>query len=937
MRVIILLAVFGLLISGFGSIGLTDAGSVSAPPFFSDGRGNRWTDEFNNGSYIATMAKGDHALNGPEFELANGTIFPGLVRGLNIVDPNTIALWHFDEGSGTKVNDSSSNSKHGTMYNMNSADWVNGIDGSALDFDGTNDYVKVPWSSVLNPSRITVEAWIYPHTLPGQFDSKGFIVHKRVGYYMMIGQFTIETPSVKHANAQSLVKKNQWQYLVGTYDGSNVRLYLDGKNIATTASSTGMTHYNNPLFIGCFDGGSYLSYPYDGLIDEVKLSDKALSATQIRANYHSYYAWKNGYRNTDVFLISNAITVPQNHYWKDLNISKVCPPGSGITVSILDAKNNRYIPGFVNMSGSNLKISGIDPIEYPSIRLRANFTSMDAAYPELDSWSVSWRENISPGIDHVAVPEIVVRTEASHLTIAVSDPDQFEGDLKVSVLSSSRKHPEWDKYAIGGIMYDDKNGTFNVSFSPEENFDLGPYSFRIRVTDHLGASMVLDMMNATLVYSERKLNLTLMQMGTDVTRNIYTNLTLEPNLDGPLEEVNLTIDILFNGTEVDWFTEPALVQGRWEFRIRPPIEADLGWYDISLQVESINFFPFTLFLENSFEILNRLPAIGEIPTIKLQEDDEPGSLIDLTDLIDDVESPRGQLELLLVGQSDPENLTVELIGSELFMVFLKENWYGDSTVSLSLGDDHDTVYRDIQLEVISVQDIPVIEPVPDLQVIEDTYLEYRFNGYDSDPEDRISFLLDLGDLRALIERPEDFMFDPYTGNLSLLVTNDMVGVHELNISIYDGKDWNWSVFKLDVINVNDPPVWERIGTTTVGSNEIVIELDQDSVKELELEGSDMDNEPEDLSFQILDGPGFGSIEGSILRLAPGPYDVGISIFVLNLSDGDCGVSLNLTVKVKNLPDHPVAVAEPVQGPVSDDEIIVLNGSGSSDPDPDEEL
>ena len=210
---------------------------------------NGWTDEFDNESQIFTKGKGDNALNGPAFELENGRLIPGLVRGMGVVDGNTIALWHFDEGSGTKVNDSSSNNKHGTMNNMNSADWVNGINGTALDFDGTNDYVKVPWSSVLNPSAITVEAWIYPHTLPGQFDSKGFIVHKRVGYYMMIGQFTIEAPSVKHANAQSLVKRNQWQYLVGTYDGSNVKLYLDSQNIATNPTTSGLSHYNNPLSI----------------------------------------------------------------------------------------------------------------------------------------------------------------------------------------------------------------------------------------------------------------------------------------------------------------------------------------------------------------------------------------------------------------------------------------------------------------------------------------------------------------------------------------------------------------------------------------------------------------------------------------------------------------------------------------------------------------
>ena len=74
-------------------------------------------------------------------------------------DVNTVALWHFDEGTGTTAYDASTNGNDGVVSN---ATWTtDGRFGSALVFDGENDYVKVPDHASLDlTGEVTVEAWV---------------------------------------------------------------------------------------------------------------------------------------------------------------------------------------------------------------------------------------------------------------------------------------------------------------------------------------------------------------------------------------------------------------------------------------------------------------------------------------------------------------------------------------------------------------------------------------------------------------------------------------------------------------------------------------------------------------------------------------------------------------------------------------------------------
>ena len=74
-----------------------------------------------------------------------------------------IAEWHFDEGAGETITDSSGKGNDGTLVDMDSGScWVTGVNGRALKFDGQNDYARVLDDLSLSAiSEITVEAWVY--------------------------------------------------------------------------------------------------------------------------------------------------------------------------------------------------------------------------------------------------------------------------------------------------------------------------------------------------------------------------------------------------------------------------------------------------------------------------------------------------------------------------------------------------------------------------------------------------------------------------------------------------------------------------------------------------------------------------------------------------------------------------------------------------------
>ncbi|RKT47467.1 glucose/sorbosone dehydrogenase [Thiocapsa rosea] len=213
--------------------------------------------------------------------------------------PEPIGLvghWTFDEGAGSAAQDSSGNGNDGILINST---WGTGRYGQAVALSGNNDsHVSVPGSSTLNAftDQITISAWAFP-TQP----ISGFVavVNRQIGtiahpdqFYLGFGpqngimryKWEIGTTSGEGNIYRGSPDSNRWIHLAGTYNGSTMRLYVDGVEIGSVPMTGTIRVDDNPITIGAEENGSVL---YDvvgtfaGLIDEVRVYDRALSASQV--------------------------------------------------------------------------------------------------------------------------------------------------------------------------------------------------------------------------------------------------------------------------------------------------------------------------------------------------------------------------------------------------------------------------------------------------------------------------------------------------------------------------------------------------------------------------------------------------------------------------------------------------------------------------------
>jgi glucose/arabinose dehydrogenase/chitodextrinase len=196
-----------------------------------------------------------------------------------------VAGYSFDAGSGSSVADVSGNGNTGAST---AATWVTGKYGTALSFNGTDARVRVPASTSLNvTSAMTLMAWIRPTA-----DQSGWrtIIQREPDFYMLNAS-NASGPlrpagggttggAFQWIGGPTASPLNEWTHVALTYDGSGLRLYVNGTQVATTPAVGTIESTGNPLWIG---GNNPYGEYFHGLIDEARIYDRALSATEIQA------------------------------------------------------------------------------------------------------------------------------------------------------------------------------------------------------------------------------------------------------------------------------------------------------------------------------------------------------------------------------------------------------------------------------------------------------------------------------------------------------------------------------------------------------------------------------------------------------------------------------------------------------------------------------
>jgi hypothetical protein len=164
-------------------------------------------------------------------------------------DANTVALWHFQEGMANTVADNSSRGHNGTFINGN---WADGYLGYTGHFNGSSTYVEIPHHSDLNPSQVTVEAWIY---LTSRESNYPHVINKDAYWLRVMGDGNIEFNATgdggdRKVSSARRLQLNQWYHVAGTHDGSWQRVYINGVLEGERHNPVAIRHRDTPVRIG---------------------------------------------------------------------------------------------------------------------------------------------------------------------------------------------------------------------------------------------------------------------------------------------------------------------------------------------------------------------------------------------------------------------------------------------------------------------------------------------------------------------------------------------------------------------------------------------------------------------------------------------------------------------------------------------------------------
>ncbi len=246
-------------------------------------------------SYVYTPAAGFSGVDRFTYSVADGyggsataTATVTVTAATTPASAGLVLSLGFDEASGLAALDASGGGRNGAIRG---ALRVPGRNGGALQFDGVDDWVTVPDAAALDlTTGMTLEAWVNPTAAMSGWDT---IMLKERGSgdlaYALYANDGAPAPAgyvnVGGAHASvpgtGVVPQAAWTHLAATYDGAALRLYVNGALASTRARTGPIVASGGALRIG--GNNAWPGEFFGGLIDDVRIYNRALTATEIAA------------------------------------------------------------------------------------------------------------------------------------------------------------------------------------------------------------------------------------------------------------------------------------------------------------------------------------------------------------------------------------------------------------------------------------------------------------------------------------------------------------------------------------------------------------------------------------------------------------------------------------------------------------------------------
>ncbi len=202
-----------------------------------------------------------------------------------LYNPDEKLLLYMNENALTTVYDSSGNGNNGTILN---ATWTTGKFQSGLKFNGTNAYVTISDNTNLRMGKnMTIQLWAKVNAVPadwtrliGKSDGAsnrnyGIFLHNSGTILFQFQESGGTFPSVQTTRT---INDGEWHNITATYDGANMRIYVDGVIAGTAAATATPVTSSGAVRIGGDGAHGY----FTGELDHVRIVSRTLSATEVK-------------------------------------------------------------------------------------------------------------------------------------------------------------------------------------------------------------------------------------------------------------------------------------------------------------------------------------------------------------------------------------------------------------------------------------------------------------------------------------------------------------------------------------------------------------------------------------------------------------------------------------------------------------------------------
>jgi hypothetical protein len=252
-------------------------------------------------------------------------------------EPGLVGRWDFDsdDAAGLLVLDASGNANHGQLHG---AQWVPQGDGHALRFSGDDQYVVVGAPEALDiTGPITHEAWVHPERIPDaeagiagkSFGSYGLTYYKDGSCYWYIGS--------GGNKCSAPLAPGLWIHLAGIFDGETLRLYINGTLADETESPFANIPSDGSFQIGRMraNGTDVPTPGFPGVIDDVRVYNRALTADEILAHYNAEAGQYGGPSASNDILLTAYPYFDKEQVYADLDCSRLFPRPEELRASLV--------------------------------------------------------------------------------------------------------------------------------------------------------------------------------------------------------------------------------------------------------------------------------------------------------------------------------------------------------------------------------------------------------------------------------------------------------------------------------------------------------------------------------------------------------------------------------------------------------------------------